>query len=384
MLGAEYALQFGERAELGPQQRNDLPNLIFDDLRDLSPEQAGQLAKEHFKGIPLMIAMNNIAQLAFAKDKLLGIKMGREIPDQSSRDVFFANRFTEWLRANPKEALLQLEKIEQKQLAGMIREDKGDFMDPEINLTNILAKLKPELLEKTLGTMAATSSNEPAFRQGVESLSREHPERALSLIETMPEGEMKVKLYGVHFDQQISLDFGAAMSTFSELPQGEVRSAAYQKVGSHLGGKKGFSETMAQLDGIPEADRASFLEGAIPYLASEDPRNVIGLLNGTSAPISGETRTTALASVGQQLTRNDPEAAQQWLGGLKGDDRAPALEAMSRVMVQSDVEGLVETLSAVPKDEGWAAGVRVLIDDLKSSDPQTSRTWAELLEKSGF
>ncbi|YCM42690.1 hypothetical protein V2O64_15360 [Verrucomicrobiaceae bacterium 227] len=126
------------------------------------------------------------------------------------------------------------------------------------------------------------------------------------------------------------------------------------------------------------------MEGAIPYLASEDPRNVIGLLNGTSAPISGETRTTALASVGQQLTRSDPEAAQQWLGGLKGDDRTPALEAMSRVMVQSDVEGLVETLSAVPKDEGWAAGVRVLIDDLKSSDPRTSRTWAELLEKSGF
>jgi hypothetical protein len=174
------------------------------------------------------------------------------------------------------------------------------------------------------------------------------------------------------------------MSTFSELPQGEVRSVAYQKVGSHLGGKKGFSETMARLDGIPEADRASFLEGAIPYLASEDPRNVIKLLDGTGAPISGETRTTALASVGQQLTRSDPEAAQQWLGGLKGDDRAPALEAMARVMVQANVEGLVETLSAVPKDEGWAAGVRVLIDDLKSSDPQTSQSWVELLEKSGF
>ncbi|YCM45251.1 hypothetical protein V2O64_04340 [Verrucomicrobiaceae bacterium 227] len=86
----------------------------------------------------------------------------------------------------------------------------------------------------------------------------------------------------------------------------------------------------------------------------------------------------------EELAKRDPEAAQKWLGELEGGDRAPALEAMARMMVRSDVEGLVGTLSEVPRDEGWAAGVRVLIDDLKSSDPKTSATWTEVLENRGF
>ena len=57
---------------------------------------------------------------------------------------------------------------------------------------------------------------------------------------------------------------------------------------------------------------------------------------------------------------------------------------MAREMVKSDVPGLVNTLTDSPKDEAWAAGVRVLIDDLKSSDPESAKSWQDLLDNSGI
>lgn len=382
--GREYALKFSDLAELGPLEKDELPMLIFYGRGDLVPEEAIRLARQYLTGNPLQMSIDYIGQSVFATDKILGLKIGGELESQSHRDRFFAYQYRSWLQEDPEGAFLHLEKVDPKKLERIIRTDTGHFFSSKGNVIEILAKLNPEFLVKTLGAMAVTSSNESAFQVGVVNLSKEHPQRALTLIEGMPESELKANLYSLHFDQRLSKNIGLALSGFAELPAGDIRNAAYEAAGLHLGMEKGYDATMSQLRELPEADQAGFLRGAIPQLVGEDPQNVVELLNNPNAPISGETRMIALSNVGRILSRNDPESAQKWLSELEGSDRAPAMEAMARVMIKSDVEGLVETLSEVPKDEGWAAGVRVLIDDLKSSDPQTSQTWTELLEKSGF
>ncbi|QJE95050.1 hypothetical protein [Luteolibacter luteus] len=379
--GMERAIQFHAKLPKGSVDDSELVNALFMDFDRESPADAEKAARQLFTGGPLNHALYNIAMQASRKDLLEGMACAGKIADTSMRNRVLAMQFRDWFDTKPDLVMEQLGKLDAQSLAGVL---KGDPQAPGSDgLVAKLGKADADGLIKMMSSLMVSSSNREVFEKAVNSISHNAPGKALDLIEGLPEGALKGTLYSSYFIRIAAANPATALQTAASLAAGESRSTAYITIGGEIGGR-GFEETLRMTQTIPEADRPYFLGGAMPYLANTDPKRALELLKDPSLPITKEIRQDTISRVGGHFYQSDSASAQQWMASLPAEDQPSAMEGIANQMVTSDVEGLAKMLRSIPRNEAWANGVRVLMEDLKSSDPEMAKQWQETLSDAGF
>lgn len=379
--GLARAIQFHAKLPKGAVDDSEVVNSLFMDFDRDSPADAEKAARSIFTGATLNHALYNIAMQASRKDLMEGISFAGKIADTSMRNRVLAMQFRDWFDTKPDLVMEQIGKLDAQGLAGVLKGDPGTpGMD---GLIEKLGKTDADGLITMMSSLTVSSSNEKVFEKAINSISRNDPAKALDLIAGMPEGTMKGNLYYSYFIRAASADPAAALQTASSLAAGDSRSKAYVTIGGEVGGR-GFEETLRITRSLPEADRAYFMGGAMPYLARTDPKRALELLTDPSLPINKEIRQDTLSRVSGHFYQSDPASAQQWMASLPAEDQPSAMEGMANQMVASDIEGLAKMLGSIPRNETWASGVRVLVEDLKNSDPEMAKQWQESLSAAGY
>lgn len=93
---------------------------------------------------------------------------------------------------------------------------------------------------------------------------------------------------------------------------------------------------------------------------------------------------SALNTIGSRLADDDPARAREWMADLPEQQQPAAMRGFASRMVKADPLGFADMLASGPRNETWAAGVRVLVDELRASDREAAKQWEEQLHDAGY
>lgn len=376
----ERALQF--YSSLGGEPgflASDVVNAIFWKYAKESPQAAEAAARVAFKGVYLDMALREVARGAAVSDPILGLEIAAKIEIAQRRDQCIAFVYRDWMETDKEAAVSSLGQLDGAALAGILREGAG-----EGGIVDNLAQFEPQALLTLLGSVVTTTSNQPIFDQAVQRLAARNPEQVLDLIEGFPESDMKKRLYGRYYSVTAKENSEEARKSASMILDESVRAIAYREIGNVMGAA-GFDRTIETLKQMDAKDRGSFLSGSVPDLIRQDPTKAAEMILARQLPLEGDLLKSSLQQVGAQLSSLGQDHAKQWIDKLPEQDQPYAMEGFAREMVRSDINSLSTFLiSETRRGKAWESGVRVLISDLRSSDPEAASRWQDELNKAGY
>lgn len=190
-------------------------------------------------------------------------------------------------------------------------------------------------------------------------------------------------MYGRRFHSLAEKDPSAALEEASQVTDGKDRASAYHNIGFVLG-EKGLDETLKVAGTLGSADQQAFMNTALSYINYKNPKDAAALVAQDKIELSGDSRRVWLETIGATLTEKDPAYAREWLASLPEAQQPDAMKGIAIHLARADILGLSSMLESRPRDPNWAAGVRVLIENIQGFDPERAGQWRQQLEKAGF
>lgn len=375
-VDAKSAFAFLSTIESGTASNSDIINALFTRFGKQSPADAEQAAVSIYIGSDLDRARYSIA--SGAVDPVKAFEIAGKIRDISLRGGAVAGALSRWLDTNRPEALAKIKELGPRELQSVLQAQVFESG----SLVNKLGKLDPDLLCGLLNQLTFSKGTEGIFSAAMDRLSLEAPEAADRLLASLPAGEAKNHMIGSRIAELAKENSSAALESASKLIDADARQTAYRAIGRVLGGGAA-DDIVTTAAVLPEGDRASLFAAALPVLARENPDEAVALIEKTNTLLAGEERQGVYALLGERLGRDDASRALQWLGQLGQDDQPAAMTGIATEMARADIQRLGKLLASMPQNRTWDAGVRVLVENLKDSDPELAKQWKDALNARG-
>jgi hypothetical protein len=376
---ASSALTFYSSNNWGSVSDTDIINAIFRRFGKQSPLAADAAAAGKLKGSELDLARYNISNGAGPADPVLGIEIARKIVDIDLRGKALSGRLSSWLESDRPNAIAQLKAFDSRDLQAILQTGviKSD------SLVNQLGKSDPDLLCSLLSKLVVSSANEDIFLTAIGNLSLDNPEKATALLESLPDGETKKRMISSQFEALARESSAVAIERASKLTSDGSKIEAYRSIGAAIGGRD-LDAIMVIADALPENFRNTLLVAALPTIADKNPMEAIVLLEHNKITMDSKERQEVLASIGERISNSDASYAKEWLAKLPSSDQPFAMKGIATEMVKSNIQELATMLGSMPQDKKWEAGVRVLIDNIRDSDPEMAKKWQGAMVAAGF
>lgn len=374
---ARSAFSFLSNINSGGVSNADVIDALFMRFGRQAPFEAEQAAAGKYTGSDLDRARYNISIGAVDPDKKFEI--AGNIRDGSLRGDAMSGALLKWLDTSRPEAMAKISELTPKELQGVLQSQVFDSG----SLVNKLGRLDPEFLCGLLNQLTFSKSSEAIFNAALDRLSQEAPEKAERLLASLPAGEAKNQMIGSRIAVLARQSASSAVESASKLMDPSARQAAYRSIGGEIGGG-GADGIVAAAEGLPEADRKSLLSTALPRLVMEKPDEAVGLIDQNKTLLGSVEKQHLYGLLGEKLGRNDTSGALQWMAHLGEDEQPAAMRGIATEMARVDIQGLGKLLTSMPQDRTWEAGVRVLVGNLKDSDPELAQQWKDALIARGY
>lgn len=345
---------------------------IFGNYGKMSPSEALAAAEASFKGSDLDYARYEIA--AGINDPVVSIEIANEISDPFSRGTIIAGALSELMISDRPAALKKLAELDPKDLQAALQTGAEN---PD-SLVKKLGKSDPDTLVGLLEKIVASSSTADIFKAAVGSLSADNPDKAMALVESMPDGKMKTEMLGSQFRTLALEDPLAALEQAARLGSGDSRHRAYESIGDTVGAR-GLEETLKLAGSLAPQDKESFLGSALVSIGTRDPKKAAEVLASGDIALAEGKKNDLVELVGSSLGRTDASYATDWLAKLPESQQPHAMRGIATQMARSDILGLSAMLGSLPRNRAWESGVKVLIENIKGADPERAAQWQELL-----
>ncbi len=375
----EGAFSYLSKAKLDPGLVTESLGPVFFHFGRQDPQAALAMAKT-LSGRDFDQALRNISMGASEKNPEDGIEIAFDISNANTRGRAISEGMKTWMAKDPDAALKMLQSFEVKDLQSILAAAPGD----SDSIVNVLGQKNPAALCDLLGGIVATDSNREIFESAIQSLVSSSPESAVSMIDSLPAGELKHKLLGSQFTAMARSNPGMALANASNLDEAS-KARAYASIGAVVG-SGGTDPTLELAATLPEKDRGIFLASALPSIIGRNPKEAALFLSESdyASSLAPDQRHALLGELGSGLNRTDAAYAKQWLAELPGDDQPHAMSGIASDMARNDIQGLAALLGSMPADKNWETGVRVLIRHLQGSDKEMAERWQEALAKAGY
>lgn len=350
---------------------------IFSHYGRISPEEATAAAKANYQGHDLNYALYNIAGVI--DDPQDRMKLASQISDLQNRGNLFAGSLSQLLTTDREVALRNLAELNPQDLQATLSSDLGS----SDSLLKRLCSSDADAVTKLLNRVAASSSTEPLFIAAVEGLTIANPDQAMELIASIPEGQMKEKMLDSQFRALAQNNPAIAIDQALKLPEGDSRNRAYASIGQ-VSGELGFDNVVAMANTMKPSDQEAFFTTALIPSITNDPKTAAEFLKEKNLSLKGRGGQQMMEVLGSSLSIADPSYASEWIAGLPLHQQSGAMTGIANQMSQWDIVRLGLLLGSFPENESWAIGVRILVDNIKDSDPETAKTWREQLSRSGY
>lgn len=354
----------------------------FFGLGSVDPKLAINMAISTLAGSDLQRALSAIANASANSNPLQGINAAKKIDNPSLRSSTLSSVLSTWLSQDEVGAFAEISKMDRQELSNTLAQDP---YGPG-TLSSLISEKDPRLLIEIIDSIIPTSANKDLFVASIHRTICSNTKESLAAVERLPDGSLKNELYEVAFSALAQHDQASAISTITEISDPAIRQLAIKGVASRVG-SAGLNATIEALGNLSEADQSFLLTSAFPSIASHDTSSAAKFLEEIdSSPfkIDSGSRPKLFASVGEQMANNDWQSAQKWLTQLPDSDQPYAMSGMASSMVHSNFNELNQLLNQSPRDRVWASGVKVLIQSIQHSDPESAKAWVSALKEANL
>ena len=370
---AKAAFEFYKSQSWPGVRQSEMIAPIFLDFGRQSPDEAFAITQTFLKKFEADLSLLHIASGASEADPGKGLEIAKKISKDSVRGSALGHVMINWLAQDRNAAIAGLRGMDPQDIQALLQ------MDSSSNgpIMRDLGGSDPDLVLDLISKITPSKANEEIFLAAVSTAA--DPSKLTTYINSFPEGPLKESLIQKQYAVLSGNNLEAALNSAQSLNE-NGQMAAYRAIGSTVG----LEDLFAISGKLPEEGLEVVWKTAIPKLANTDPFQAAQLLNDPRVKVSEADRSGTVAAVGTALSRADLAKAEEWYLGLSDADKVPAMRGLARDLASKDVVGLSEKLRKMPRDQAWAAGVNVLIESIRRSDPEMASEWQRTLEESGI
>ena len=205
-----------------------------------------------------------------------------------------------------------------------------------------------------------------------------------------------------------------ALNELSGMAESPYRSSLVRDVFSTIAGAGDMDQAMAEADKLGDQDRAQALRGVVAKIsedhfekalevashaataiqqdiyreiartsAYQNPANAVRILEDPTfaEKIGTDFRQQMLNATATTWAKQDMSAAQQWVEKLPETDAAKGYQGLMTTWMKSDPVAASGWLSSRPLGPARDAGARVLISQIKDTDPEMAEQWRKTLPR---
>jgi hypothetical protein len=202
---------------------------IFSKLAEKSVDRALTLAREKLEGEALDSALFSIMIEGEPNEK--DFEIAKEIADKQVRNLALSElSYSEYLR-DPSGAKSRLSQFSDSEIRALILTSPTN----DDSLVQTIGRREPEFLLSLFERITLTNQSAQALDATVSLLAQDKPELAQKLIDSVPEGPLKIQLLGKKYGKIAASDSDAAMVAASRLSNINEKDEVYKSIGSTIG-----------------------------------------------------------------------------------------------------------------------------------------------------
>ncbi len=363
---------------LEPQASHRATNSVFAILARKDLESTMQLALGSYRGSQLDSILLSMAGSVGGDNPSLGLEVAADIKDIQTRSLIVSSLIGQLAQVDPSQAVGHLELLGMRDLQLVL----GGKSGPQgSSIIELLASEDPNGILRIVNKLPLTSQSIEIHTSAISSVAGVDYARAYDLIASFPAGKSKDQL----IDRYAQLTDSSGLSVLIEIAvdKGDKRllESSVRTLAQNCG-VLGVEEVSRVVASVPEHLRTEFQNEALISACHRDPEAVVRYMNDQSYnPGSQKAADQLYSNLGAQLQNSSHEFVEPWLASLPEEHKVSAFKGVAIAMVKSDIVALSEKLAEMPSSRARDEGIKVLLEELRRSDPEMAKAWENQLKQ---
>ena len=413
MLSVCYTIMAREHPEivfkwLSDNRNSDSVQLMnaclgsFEELSRTSPEKSVAVLSVLSPKVKTFFVPLLMQSLAL-KDSKVAVDLAKKYLDGVDLDKAYVSILGNVSKTDPSQALVMLgdvsESAKAQCLKGMLPNLlQHEGFDPSILLSEVpakdlnsifaeggvverLVKVSPEKAISLIDSVPFTEQNLQLYSRLALSLAESNPGKAMDYLRTLPVGGASKEIAGTLFEKLARMDPEGAAGKISGLPP------EYQLIAT-----RGVARAIAKED--PEAafrmaekaepsQRQDVYREVARQVTYSNPQDAVKLLeNPKMTGILGSGfRSEMLDHTVRGWAKTDLAAARGWVEKLPATDLPKGVQGLMNPWMKADPVAASEWLATLPAGPARDAGARVIIEQVKNTDPEMADQWRKSMSQ---
>jgi hypothetical protein len=348
---------------------------IFSSFRNKSGGDLLKIAQEKLAGRERELAFREIS---VSQDNYANaFEIAGKIRSENIRGNAFSRILERAVVTDPEMAKTKLDEMDARDLQSVLTFDSTT----KSNLIRQLSQKSPDYLVSMMERVTPSVSTSNIYKNVIKEMVSVDFQKSSSIINNLPESDFRNDLISEQYEYLAASDPANALVRAEQDLDGSARSRAFSKIGLVVG-QKSLEEVTQYAEGLRGKDRSNFFSSAIIPQIVQNPEDVSDFLSVEQFDIDDQTRNMAYSLIGNNLARQDVTRSKEWLATLANEQKASATRGVAESMAQSDPVALGQFLGEIEQDQAWMEGVKVLIANIRDSDPERAAQWQEQLDAS--
>jgi hypothetical protein len=288
------------------------------------------------------------------------------------RSDWLAEIMAGWLRVDKIRGLDALKKVDSRDAASLLANPSFQ----KILMMNMEATDALGILQKVPLT-AATQSTYQSF---LNQVAERAPQAVFSELRKLPPSPAHNNLLRGVLAKVASQDLALAIQQTTQLSGGE-QTMALRGVALSLAIEKPERALEVAAGALPGPQQQEVYREIARASASQKPENAVKILEDPAMleKLGADFRQKMLHETVRTWADRNLEAAQHWVEQLPASDAPNAVQGLMTTWMKSDPVAASGWLSNQSTGPAREAGVRVVIDQIKDTDPEMAEQWRKTL-----
>ena len=338
-------------------------------LATRNPDEALKLAKQRLAGVELGSALKGIVGSVAQTDPARAFAIAKSFEPEHA-NASLPGVFWYWFSTDASSAVKSLEGLQPAVITAILSDGHN---------VKLLAEADSGLLIQALGNIPWVASTGKIYSSAALVLARSRPEEIPALVAGLPDSKRRNELVVELFAAACEKNAKQAQALIASLPEN-----------LQDGALRGIVKKLAVMDYPAATDLAQSHAGPIGdelyreigrSMIAVSPLGAVKMIEdpAVTARIGGDFRLEMInRTVETWAVRNLP-AAQQWVEKLPATDAPKGVQGLMTTWMRSDPIAASQWLSAQPTGPARDAGARVVIDQIKDTDPEMAERWRKAL-----
>jgi hypothetical protein len=299
--------------------------------------------------------------------------LGKLPADLKMRRLLLVKTMMQWVGQDPEKAYEKLGKFSPADIGVVLNDPMA--LDLIVNTGGV------EQFDKILGGIPVTSEFVDTYKKVAVTAARVDPVKAVIILNSLPESNMRSDLVASVFEEVSRLNPTKAMELVNNVPESD-RQMAKRGIVRDLASSD-FSKAIEIAEGSVSEHRQDLFREIGRVSAYVNTANAVKMIESQdlSEIMGSGFRQQMLELTVQHWAKRDREAAQAWVEKLPMPDLPKGVNGLMESWLKADPVAASEWLAKQPAGPARDAGARVIIDQIKNTDPQMAEQWRKSLSQ---